>query len=181
LRHPNNGVILRLVAMGVVFTNHITHDTRRLFVRPIPVVVEFVHGKEHAAVNRLESIARIRQSPADDHAHGVIEVAPAHLLFKTDGQGFFGKLCHGRSYLAVSKATPYSKAATHVTSKQRKARIFSGFSAETQTQELELQMTNRLWHNGFNVLDDWHLECVKKIFAALLRLFPPKENHENTK
>ncbi|MEI8171143.1 MAG: hypothetical protein WCG50_15835, partial [Rhodoferax sp.] len=42
--------------------------------------------------------------------HGVIEVAPAHFLFKTDGQGFFGELGHGKIVaMAMSKATSDSK------------------------------------------------------------------------
>jgi hypothetical protein len=78
----------------VVLTDHVADDTGRLLVGPVPVVVELVHGKQHAPVHRLEAVARIGQRAAHDHAHGVIEVAAPHLLFKTDGQGFFGELGH---------------------------------------------------------------------------------------
>ena len=98
LRHANDGVVDRLVTVRVVFADDIAHDTGRLLVGPVPVVVELVHGEQHTPVHRLESVARIRQGAADDHAHRVIEVAPPHFLFKTDGQGFFGELGHeGRS------------------------------------------------------------------------------------
>ena len=109
LRHPNDGVVDRLVTVWVVFTNHVTHDTRRLFVRSVPVVVQLVHGEQHAAVNRLQSVPRIGQGASYDHAHGVIEVAAPHLLFKTNGQGFFGELGHG-AILAMSGTTPDSTA-----------------------------------------------------------------------
>ena len=84
LRHTNNRVIDRLVSVGVVFTNHVTHNTGRLFVGPVPVVVELVHRKEHPAMHRFEAIPRVWQGPPHNHAHGVIQVTAAHLLFKAD-------------------------------------------------------------------------------------------------
>ena len=57
LRHTDDGVVNRLVAVRVVLTNHVTHNTRRLFVRAVPVVVELVHGKQHSAVHRLEAVS----------------------------------------------------------------------------------------------------------------------------
>ena len=59
LRHTHDGVVHRAVAVGVVFTDHITHDTGRLFIRAVPVVVELVHGKQHAAMHGLEAIAGV--------------------------------------------------------------------------------------------------------------------------
>src|SRR5690606_20420247 len=41
-----------------------------------------------------ESVARVRQRPPDDHAHRVIEVRAAHLLFEAGRQGFLGELGH---------------------------------------------------------------------------------------
>jgi hypothetical protein len=38
-----------------------------------------------------------------------------------------------------------------------------------------------LWHNRTNVLGDGHLGRVTQICAALLRLFPQKENYEEIK
>ena len=53
LRHANNRVVNRAVAVRVVFTNDVTHDTRRFFVRAVPVVVQLVHGEQDAAMHRL--------------------------------------------------------------------------------------------------------------------------------
>src|SRR5256885_4024313 len=39
-----------------------------------------VHGEQHAPMHRLETISRIGQRPAHDHAHCVIEIAATHLL-----------------------------------------------------------------------------------------------------
>ena len=72
LGHANDGFIDCDVAVGVVLTNHVAHDTGRLLVSTVPVVVELVHGKQHAPVYRLETITRIRQGAAHNHAHRVI-------------------------------------------------------------------------------------------------------------
>ena len=53
LGHPHDGVVDRAVTVGVVLTDHVTDDTGRLFVRAVPVVVEFVHGEQNTAVDRL--------------------------------------------------------------------------------------------------------------------------------
>ena len=39
LRHTNDGVVNSGVAMGVVLTDHVTDDTGRLLVSPVPVVI----------------------------------------------------------------------------------------------------------------------------------------------
>jgi len=35
-------------------------------------------------VHRLQAVAHVRQRPADDHAHRVIEIAAPHLHFDVD-------------------------------------------------------------------------------------------------
>ena len=54
----------------------------------------FVHGKQHAAVYRLQAVARVRQGTADNHAHRVIKIRTAHLVFQANRQHFFGKITH---------------------------------------------------------------------------------------
>ena len=78
----------------MVFANDIAHDTSRLFVGTVPVVIQFMHGEQNAPVYRLKSVTGIGKCPANDYAHCVVEVAPSHFFFKTDGQGFFGELGH---------------------------------------------------------------------------------------
>ena len=36
-------------------------------------------------MDRLQAVAHIGQGAADDHAHGVIEIRAAHLVFDVDG------------------------------------------------------------------------------------------------
>ena len=84
LRHAHQGVVDRRVAMRMVFTDHVTDDAGRFAVRLVPVIAVLVHRIENAPVHRLETVTRIRQGPADDHAHGVIEIGLAHFLDDRD-------------------------------------------------------------------------------------------------
>ena len=104
LGHANDGVIHRKVAVRVVFTNHVAHDTGRLFVGSIPVVVELVHGKEHAPVYGFEAIPCIGQSSPHDNAHCVVEITAPHFLFEADRQGFFGKLGHWEAAVTAKES-----------------------------------------------------------------------------
>ena len=81
LRHANDGVVYRTVAMRVVFTNHVTDDTSRFFIRLVVIVAQLVHGVQDASVHGFQAITRVGQSAAHNHAHRVIEVGTAHFLF----------------------------------------------------------------------------------------------------
>ena len=94
LRHSDDRVVDRAVAVRMVLTNDITDDPRALLVGPVPVIVEFVHRKQHATMNRLKSVPHIRQGPTDDYAHCVIQVRTTHLLLEADREGFFGEAIH---------------------------------------------------------------------------------------
>ena len=105
LRHAHDGVVHRGVAMRVVLADDVAYDPCRLFVRPVPVVVQLVHGKEHAPMHRLQAITRVGQRTPDDHAHRVVQIRAAHLLFEADGQRFFGEGCHaGVSTLGAARS-----------------------------------------------------------------------------
>ncbi len=81
LRHAHDGVVDRGVAMGVIFTDDITDDAGRFLVGLVPVVAEFAHGVQHAAVNRFQTVAHVRQGAANDHAHRVIQIGLTHFVF----------------------------------------------------------------------------------------------------
>ena len=85
LRHADHRVVDRLVAVRMVFTDHVADGARRLAVRLVPLEPVLVHRVEDAAMHRLQAVARIRQRPRHDHAHGVIEVGAFHLV--EDGYG----------------------------------------------------------------------------------------------
>jgi hypothetical protein len=39
-------------------------------------------------VHRLQAVAHVRQRAPDDHAHGVVEIRLAHLVFEIDRENF---------------------------------------------------------------------------------------------
>ena len=96
LRHAHQGVVDRRIAVGVVLTHGFADHAGALDVRAIPHVVHFMHREQDAAVHRLQAVTRVRQGAADDHAHGVIEVALAHLFFEGNRDCFFCELIHWR-------------------------------------------------------------------------------------
>ena len=85
LRHAHQRVVDRLIAVRMVFADHVTDDARRFAVRLVPLVAVLVHREQDAPVHRLEPVARIGQRAHHDYAHGVIEVALLHFL--GDGNG----------------------------------------------------------------------------------------------
>ena len=85
LRHANQGVVGRGVAVRVVLAEHVADDARALRVRPAGLEAALVHREEHPAVHRLQAVADVGQRPGHDHAHGVVEVARAHLLRSSRG------------------------------------------------------------------------------------------------
>ncbi len=80
LRHAHQRVVDRLVAVRVIFTHHVADDARRLHVFLVGRVPLLVHRIQDAPMHRLQTVARIRQRPRHDHAHGVIEIRALHLL-----------------------------------------------------------------------------------------------------
>ncbi len=112
LCHADEGVVDRLVAVRVILTHHVADDARRLHVLAVRQVAVLVHGVQDAAMHGLEAVARIRQSPADDHAHRVGQVGLAHLVGDRDGldvgrgRGGAGRvvLCQGLSLVAAARA-----------------------------------------------------------------------------
>ena len=97
LGHAHDGVVDGTVTVGVVLTDDIAHHAGGLLVGLVPVVAELVHGEQHAPVHRLEAIAHIRQRPADDHAHRVIEVRLLEFVLDVDWQNLSGDVTHGSS------------------------------------------------------------------------------------
>ena len=85
LRHPDHRVVNRLVAVRMIFTDHVADDARGLDVLLVGRVPLLVHRIEDAPMHGLEPVARIRQRARHDHAHGVIEVGALHLV--EDGNG----------------------------------------------------------------------------------------------
>ena len=94
LHHPHQRFVGGRVAVRVVLPQHVADDPCALHVGAVPDRVCFVHGEEHAAMHRLQAVPDVRQGPANDHAHRVIEVGMPHFGFQADRKGFFSELLH---------------------------------------------------------------------------------------
>ena len=148
LRHAHDRVVDRLVAVRVVLADDVADDARRLLVGPVPVVVQLVHREQHAAVHRLQAVARIGQGAADDHAHRVIEVRAPHLLFEADGQRFLGELGHAAAAAQAARSAAARRA-------ERESGILSarGCSSDATSAPrgsstgAKSGRTRALWHN----------------------------------
>ena len=80
LRHADNRLIRRAVAVRVEFTEHFTHHAGGLLRGRIPDIPDFLHRVKHAAVHGLQAVANIRKRAPDDDAHCVVEIRLAHLV-----------------------------------------------------------------------------------------------------
>ena len=99
LRHANQRVVERLVAMGVVVAHHLADDLGRFAVAAVGAQPGLEHAVENAPLHRLEAVANVRQRPTDDHAHGVIEVGLFHFDFNVDRQQPAGVAVAAKRYL----------------------------------------------------------------------------------
>ena len=76
LGHPHQGVVDRLVAVGMVGLHHLTHHGRRLDVPAVRREVQVrPHRVQDAPLHRLQAVADIGQGSRGDHAERVIEIA----------------------------------------------------------------------------------------------------------
>ena len=78
LREPDQGVVDRGVAVGVVLTHDVTDDARALGEAAVGSVAAVEHGVEDPAVHRLEPVADVGQRPAHDDRHRVVDVGALH-------------------------------------------------------------------------------------------------------
>ena len=74
LGHAHQRVVDREVAVRVVLAHHVADDAGALHVAAVGRVPLFVHREQDAALDGLEAVAHVGQRPADDDAHGVVEV-----------------------------------------------------------------------------------------------------------
>ena len=86
LRHADERVVDRRVAVGMEVAHHLADDLRALAVPARGRQPHRLHAVQHAAVRRLQPVARVGQRSSNDYAHGVIHVRTLHLVFDVDGK-----------------------------------------------------------------------------------------------
>ena len=94
LRHADNRVVNRRVAVWVVLTDHVTNDTSRFLIRFVPVVAQLAHREQHPTVHRFEAIAHIGQGAPNNYAHCIVEVGLFQLILDIYRQNFICIVSH---------------------------------------------------------------------------------------
>ncbi|GFI50255.1 hypothetical protein IMSAGC020_01461 [Lachnospiraceae bacterium] len=74
LSHYNKGFVDGAVAVGMVFTHGISHDTGAFTVGPVIPYPQLMHIVECTPLHRLKPVPDIRQGAGYDHAHGIIYI-----------------------------------------------------------------------------------------------------------
>ena len=72
--------------MGVILTEHLTHDACALLVRFVAGVTDAHHSIQYTAMNWFESVTHIREGTGHNHRHGIVDVRGLHFLLNVDFQ-----------------------------------------------------------------------------------------------
>jgi hypothetical protein len=94
LRHADERVVDRGVAVGMEVAHHLADDLGALAIPARRRQPHVLHAVQHAAVRRLEAITDVRQRSPDDYAHRVIHVRALHLVFDVDGNSIWIQCIH---------------------------------------------------------------------------------------
>ena len=79
LSQTNHGVVNRRVAVRMIMTQHVADTGGGFFKGFIRGQAGLIHRVQNAAMYRLEPVAHVRQSTADNDAHGIVDIAALHL------------------------------------------------------------------------------------------------------
>ena len=82
LRHPDQRVVDREVAVRVVLAHHAADDVGRLAVRAVRPKALFEHRPQDPAVDRFQTVADVRQRAPDDDGHRVVQVRGLDLVLE---------------------------------------------------------------------------------------------------
>jgi hypothetical protein len=84
LRHPNQRVVDRDVAVRVVLLHDVTDGGGALPERTVGAKARLEHRPQDPPVDGLEPVANVGQRAADDDRHRVVEVGALELLLELD-------------------------------------------------------------------------------------------------
>ena len=64
----------------MVFTHHVTDDTRGFLGLAAVFEAHFIHAVQHAALHGLQAVTDIREGAGDDDGHRIVDVGRPHLV-----------------------------------------------------------------------------------------------------
>ena len=80
--------------MRMVLTDNVTDHAGRFLVRLVEVIAKHTHCVQDTPVNRLQTIANVRQCTPDNDTHRVVQIGLLHLVFETYSQQFLCNFSH---------------------------------------------------------------------------------------
>jgi hypothetical protein len=100
LRETHQRVVDRLVAVGMVFADHVADDARALLESGFGVEAQLLHRPEQAPMDGLQPVAHVGQRAGHDGRQRVGEVAFAQRVGQGHGFDFGGdRVGHGDSFV----------------------------------------------------------------------------------
>ena len=90
LGQPDQRVIGGLIAVGMELTDDVADDAGRFLVGLVVSRSRVIEGVENTPVDGFQAVLDVGDGPADDDAHGVVQVGPLHLVFEAD-HGYIGR------------------------------------------------------------------------------------------
>ena len=74
LRHDNERLVDRAVAVRMVFTHRISDNTGAFPVRSVIADPQLIHVIERTSLNRFQTVPNIRKRTGDNNAHGIVDI-----------------------------------------------------------------------------------------------------------
>ena len=99
LRHAHQRVVNRGIAVRMEIAHHLADHLGGFAERLVGGVAALLHGVQDSPMHRLQPVARIRQRPADNDRHGIVEVGAPHLLLEHHRLGIGWHAGSGRRIL----------------------------------------------------------------------------------
>ena len=84
LGHAHHGVVHRAVPVRVVLSKHFPDHARALLVTGAGGQAQVAHAVQYAPMHGLQPVADVRQRPAYNHRHRIIDVGRLHFLLDID-------------------------------------------------------------------------------------------------
>ena len=112
LRHADQGVVDRLIAVRMIVAQHFANDAGALAISAVERQAHLRHRVQNPAMHRLQTVANVGQRAPDDHAHRVVEIRPPHLVFDVD-----------RDYILLAAIAPQGHLRARAGRRRRDSRV----------------------------------------------------------
>jgi len=91
LRQTHERVVNRLVAVRMVFADHVADDARALLETRSGIEFQLLHRPQEAAMHGLEAVAHVGQRARHDRGQRIGQIAFAQRVLEIDGADIGGK------------------------------------------------------------------------------------------